>query len=112
MNKKLFAQKAVAIAGIHFARGEEIKGIDDEEQIAICERIGKVGPKRPGKNKPAPEKKSVNPKPEVNEDAELTGEGQSVADVKDDGDANDDDAQGGDATDGDAQQHAEGATGS
>lgn len=107
MTKKLYAQKGVAIAGIHFARGEEIKGVDDEEQIAICERIGKVGPKKPGKNKPAPEKKAVNTKPETNDDAELTGEGQSVADDNDDGDA-----QGGDANDGDAQEDAEGATGS
>lgn len=84
MAKKLYAQKAVAIAGVHFAQGDEIKGIDDEEQIAICERLGKVGPKKPGKNKFAPEKKSVNPRPEVNEDAELTGEGAPADDTPED----------------------------
>lgn len=103
MSKKLFAQKAVAIDGVHFAQGDEITGIDDEEQIAICERLGKVGPKKPGKNKPAPEKKSVNPKPEVNEDAELTGEGAADDDAQNNAEG---------ASDDDAQENTEGAAAS
>lgn len=74
--RKYYAQANVAIDGKHFAAGREIKDVD-ADQLAIAIRMGKAADSKP-KFKPAPEIDATDPEPEVNPDAELTGEGAAA----------------------------------
>jgi len=73
---KYYAQSNVAIDGKHFAKNDEIKDVD-ADQLAIAIRIGKAANSKP-KHRPAPEVDAAEPDPEVNPDAELTGEGAAA----------------------------------
>jgi hypothetical protein len=73
---KYYAQANVGIDGKHFASASEIKDVDDD-QLAIAIRMGKAATSKP-KFHPAPEIEASEPEMEVNEAAEITGEGVSV----------------------------------
>lgn len=78
---KFYAQSNTAIDGKHFAQGQAITDVDTD-QLALAVRLGAAGPDKP-RAKAAPEIDAPADEPETGEGAELTGEGEPVAEVSD-----------------------------
>lgn len=69
-----YALSNTAVDGRHFLAGDLITGVTDRDQLALALRTGVIGTEPPAPAG-APEVDDFADKPEVSEDAELTGEG-------------------------------------